>query len=107
MRNIYLASDSQARRKLLDICGLKFKVLPARIKEEKKAGISYAALVKRNALKKAQGVAKKIKSGIIIAADTICLQDKKIFGKPQNLKEARLMLKQLSRKPQWLYTGLA
>ncbi len=108
MRNIYLASDSKARKKLLGIFGLKFKVLPSRIKEKRIAAyLSYAELAKRNAREKAKQAAGKVKRGIIIAADTIVAQDKKIFGKPKDLKEARVMLKKLSSKPQWLYTGIA
>ena len=108
MRKVYLASDSKARRELLKILGIRFKVLPSRIKEKRKPGnLSYAALVKRNALDKAKDVAKRVKSGIIIAADTIVVQHRKIFGKPKDLKDARLMLKRLSKRPQWLYTGIA
>lgn len=108
MRNIYLASDSKARKKLLDIFGLRFKVISSRIKEERKAGnLSYAALVKRNALLKAKDVAMRVKNGIIIGADTIVVQDKKIFGKPKNLKEAQRMLKRLSLETSVVYTGLA
>jgi len=108
MRRIYLASDSQARRKLLNIFGLKFKVISSKIKEERMVGhLSYAALVKRNALTKAQNVAGRVKNGIIVGADTIVVQGKKIFGKPKDLKDAHRMLKRLSQKPQWLYTGIA
>lgn len=108
MRNIYLASDSKARRELLRVFGLKFKVLPTGIKEKRRAiNLSYATLVKQNALKKARDVAAMVKKGIIIAADTIVVQGKNIFGKPESLKDARRMLKQLSRRPQWVYTGIA
>ncbi len=107
MRNIYLASDSRARRKLLNIFGLKFKVISSKAKEEINPRLSYAELVKRNALAKAKNVAHRVKSGIIIGADTIVVQDKKIFGKPRDLKDAHRMLKRLSKKPQWLYTGVA
>jgi MAF protein len=107
MRKIYLASDSKARKKLLNILGLKFQVIPSKIKEEGRPGISYADLVKRNALAKAKHVAVKVKGGIIIGADTIVVQDKRIFGKPKDMKDARRMLKKLSKKPQWLYTGVA
>lgn len=108
MRRIYLASDSKARQKLLSSLGIKFKVLTSAVKEKKKAGnSSYATLVKRNALLKAEDVAKKVKSGIIIAADTVVAEGKKMFGKPKDLKDARLMLKKLCRKPQWIYTGIA
>ncbi|MBL7151532.1 MAG: Maf family protein, partial [Candidatus Omnitrophica bacterium] len=86
MKKIYLASDSRARKKLLKEFGLKFEVMPSRISEAKKpAGLGYAGFVRRNALKKAKEVAKKVKSGIIIAADTVVVQDKKIFGKPKDL----------------------
>ncbi len=86
MRKVYLASDSKARRELLKIFGFKFKVLPAKVKEERNCrGRSYCGLVKSNAREKAEAVAKKLKSGIIIAADTIVVQNKKIFGKPENL----------------------
>src|SRR3989338_2539038 len=108
MRKIYLASDSKARKKLLKILGLKFKVLPAKIKERKKTGnFSYANLVKINALEKARDASRKVKGGIVIAADTIVVQDKKVFGKPRDLSGAKKMLKRLSLKPQWLYTGIA
>jgi len=107
MKKIYLASDSSARKRLLKIFGLKFKVLSSRIKEKRRrGGLSYATLVKRNALAKAKEVAKRVKHGIIVAADTIVVSDKKIFGKPKNLKDARIMLKRLSRAPQWIYTGI-
>ena len=108
MRKIYLASDSKARRELFKIFGLKFKVLSSGIKEKRRPGsLSYAALVKKNALTKAKEVAKRVKHGIIIAADTIAVDGRRIFGKPKNLKDARIMLKRLSRRPQWVYTGIA
>ena len=107
-RNIYLATESAARRKIFKIFGLKFRVLAAKTKEKISRGkLTYAGFVKRNALEKAMAVAKKIKSGIVIAADTITVQDKKIFGKPASIKDAKKMLKQLSARPQDVYTGLA
>lgn len=108
MRKIYLASDSKARKQLLNILGLEFKVLPSRVNELKSRGRStYAELVKANAVNKAKDVASRVRSGIIIAADTIVVQDGRIFGKPKDLSDAKKMLKQLSSKPQWLYTGIA
>ncbi len=109
MKNIYLASNSRARRSLLKLYGLKFKPLSSGVKEKrrKEKGSSFASLVKKNALKKAQAAAGRVKKGIIIAADTIVVQDDRIFGKPRDLEDARRMLKLLSQKPQWLYTGIA
>ena len=108
MRKIYLASDSKARKKLLKIFGLNFKVLPSKIREKTAAGsLSYTQLVKTNALKKAADVASRVKNGVVIAADTIVVCGGKVFGKPKDLSGARKMLKVLAGKPQWLYTGLA
>ncbi len=108
MDKIYLASDSKARRKVLEIFGLKFKVLPSKISEKSYSkNITYAALVKNNAYKKARAAAEKIKEGIIIGADTIVVEGGNIFGKPKDMDDARKMLKQISSKPQWVYTGLA
>jgi MAF protein len=108
MRKIYLASDSKARENLLKFFGFKFRVIPSRVKETRRRNnLSYAGLVKRNALLKAKEVAKRLSSGIIIGADTIVVYDSKVFGKPKNLNDAKKMLKKLSGKAQWLYTGLA
>ncbi len=108
MRKIYLASDSNARKKLLQVLGIKFRILPSRISEQNKLlSFSYSGLVKKNALAKAKVASAKIKSGIIVAADTIVVQGNKIFGKPKNLMDARKMLKKLSSAAQDIYTGVA
>ncbi|MFH1397632.1 MAG: Maf family nucleotide pyrophosphatase [Candidatus Omnitrophota bacterium] len=108
MRTIYLASGSKARAKLLKSIGLKFKVIRSPVKEIRKSSVlTYSGLVQENALKKAEAAAKKVRSGIIVAADTIVVENNRISGKPKNLKEARKMLKRLASKPQWVYTGLA
>jgi len=107
MQKIYLASDSKARKKLLNILGIKFKVIPSRYTKEKKAGRSYPDIVKANALNKAKEVSSRIKQGVVIGADTIVVQGDRIYGKPRDLKDARKMLKRLSSNPHCLYTGIA
>jgi len=90
------------------IFGVRFRVVPSRIKERRTRGTrSYRQLVILNALRKAEDVAGKVRNGIVIGADTVMVQDKKIFGKPRNINHARQMLKSISRKPQDVYTGLA
>ena len=108
MKKIYLASASKAREELFRMLGLKFRVLPSRIREKRLAGkLSYPELVKRNALAKAKDVAERVSDGIIVAADTVTVGGGSIFGKPRNLKDARAMLRRLSGSVQWVYTGLA
>jgi septum formation protein len=107
MRKLILASRSTARRKLLNDIGLKFTVSAPNVKEKRIIKTDCAALVMENALSKALDVAGRTKTGIVIAADTVVLVGKRIIGKPKNIKDAFRTLRLLSRKPQWVYTGIA
>ena len=107
MPRIILASRSKPRMKLLKQIGLKFIVAPARVKEERTIRRSCADLVIENAMRKAKAVSKKFRSGVVIGADTVVLVGKKIIGKPKNIADACRTLGILSKKPQWVYTGLA
>jgi septum formation protein len=51
-------------------------------------------------------VAKRLKSGYVIGADTVVLLDRKMIGKPRNKSHARKMLKEMSEKTVSVYTGL-
>ena len=107
MKPIYLASNSKARKKLFTIFGRKFKVIPSGIEELQWDGaMPFSALVKKNALLKAKASALKVRSGIIVSADTLVTDGKSVFGKPKDLREAKKMLKHLSGSSQWVYTGL-
>lgn len=108
MKPIILASRSPQRKKLLKLLGLKFSVRPSKVKELKKITSTCAALVKQNALLKAEDVAQRTNRGIIIGSDTLVyVGNKTIIGKPKNLKDARRILRILFSKPQWIYTGVA
>ena len=106
MRKIVLASKSKARQKLLRQMGLKFRVAASRVKESRSPKPRCSDLVMDNALKKAKDVAKKFDSGVVIGADTVVLAGRKIVGKPKNKKDAFKILRTISQKPQWVYTGL-
>ncbi len=108
MKKIILASASPQRKKLMKLLGIPFSIRPSRAKEIHHPTKSCPALVKRNALLKAQEVANRTKEGIVIGADTlVILGNGEIIGKPRNLKEAKKRLKQLFRKPSYVYTGVA
>lgn len=104
---IILASRSKARQKILRDLGVKFKVVPSSVEEHRVLGRSAAATAKANALLKARQVAGRLKKGIVVGCDTLVAQGGKVFGKPATLKEARAMLKDLTRRPHRLYTGVA
>ena len=108
MKNtIVLASESPRRKELLKRMGIPvFKVFPPRIKENLGKDFSISAL-KKVALKKALAVSKKVRRGLIIAADTVVVVKGLIYGKPVNIKKARTMLKTLSGTTQAVWTAVA
>jgi len=104
---IILASKSKARSQILKNLGVKFRVIAPRVKEHEGRISRPKKEVMANALLKAREVASRVKSGVVIGCDTLVWQDGKVFGKPKDLKQARVCLKMLSSKPHWLYTGIA
>lgn len=105
---IILASASQRREKLLREAGLTFEVSPSRVQERHLLTSTRPALVKYNALLKANDIASRLKEGIVIAADTIVFDgDKNVVGKPRHVQEAAEVLLRLCRLPHWVYTGVA
>ena len=69
--------------------------------------MTCAEIVIENAARKAKAVSKKCKTGVIIAADTVVFDGKTLITKPKHLKDAFNTLRALSKKPQWVYTGIA
>ncbi|MDD5774156.1 MAG: Maf family protein [bacterium] len=113
-KTIILASASPRRKILLKSMGIKFKAIPADVKENLSSSkLSPSRLAVNLALKKANYIfkknknSKKIKNSIIIGADTIIVLGKKILGKPKNKKDAFRILSLLSGKKHLVITGLA
>ncbi len=104
---IYLASKSPRRKKMLDLMGVKFNVLDIDVNE--RINISYSPVknVKQIAKQKSEEALLRIKSGIVITADTIVVLEGKIIGKPKNKHDAKRILKLLSGKYHFVYTGFA
>jgi len=107
MRKVILASKSKARRALLRQIGLRFSVAASHVKEKRALKKRCSDLVVENALRKAEKIAGRLRSGVVIGADTVVLVGSKIIGKPKNVKQAIKTLRLLSRRPQQVYTGLA
>jgi len=104
---IILASTSPRRLELLRGLGLKVKVIGSRVRESKFNISDPEKLAKTLALTKAQEVARRMKSGLIIGADTIVVLKGKILGKPNDEEEAKSMLRKLSGRTHEVLTGLA
>jgi septum formation protein len=102
---IYLASKSPRRRKLLKQLGIRFKSFSVNTVENVFDGEHPVNCVKRLALEKMKRARKKVQNGIIITADTIVVLDKKVIGKPKNYKDAIKILLMLSGRVHTVYTG--
>lgn len=102
---IYLASKSPRRRKLLKQLNINFKSFSVDVNENIGKTEKPAHIVKRLANKKLLKAKEKVKNGIIITADTIVVLDGKVIGKPANTKNAKTILKKLSGRVHKVYTG--
>jgi septum formation protein len=102
---IYLASKSPRRKKLLKQINLKFKSVDLHYREKINDGEDPVFLVKRISIEKLNEALLKIKKGIIITADTIVVIDNQILGKPKSKIDAKRILKKLSGRTHFVYTG--
>ena len=108
--NITLASASPRRYKLLQQIGLKFIVSPSQIQEPELDGENIEDIekgVQELALKKADYVAQKQGTGLIIGSDTTVVYQSKSLGKPKERFEAKRVLKMLSNGQHRVLTGIA
>jgi len=104
---IYLASGSPRRKELLGWMGLKFEVIEHEVDEKSVKSRSLKDLAGELALRKADSVVKKIKTGLVIGSDLIVDFKGKQLGKPKDLKEAKKTLKILRNKTHMIYCGVA
>ena len=108
---LYLASASPRRKALLQQVGLKPRVLPSRVPEARKKGEKPQAMVLRLAMAKAAEVAVRLaakgeRRGWVLAADTTVAVGAKVLEKPAGPAGAAAMLKALSGKSHFVYTGV-
>lgn len=102
---LYLASKSPRRRKLLKQLNLKFKSLSVDSDELVKPDELPHRAVMRIAKEKMYLARRKIKSGIIITADTIVFLNNQVLGKPKDEKDAFRMLRKLSGKTHQVFSA--
>ncbi len=107
MKNIYLASSSPRRERILKELGLNFSINPPEHFIEKESGTEAEDLVCHNSLGKAKEVAVNYRNAIIIGCDTIITIDKEIFSKPLTSENAYTMLEKLSGRWHNVLSGLA
>lgn len=102
-----LASASPRRAELLAAAGFEFDVEPAHVDETVRAGEKPTAYAQRIARDKALAVAARHPSRVVLAADTIVVVDREIFGKPADRADAARMLRALSNRDHAVLTAVA
>ena len=104
-----LASASPRRRELLGSLGFDLTIVPADIDESRKAGETPVELVGRLAHEKAYAVLEERgmdDDRLLLAADTIVWRGDEALGKPADIEEARVMLRELSGHTHHVSTGV-
>lgn len=106
-RTVILASASPRRRALLEALGLSCRTEPAAVDETPRDGEPAAAFAERAARDKAEAVAERHPSAVVLAADTVVEVDGTILGKPADAADARRMLLLLAGREHRVHTGVA
>ena len=104
---LYLASASPRRREILAAAKIPFKVVKSRYIERPLPGLGPVALVKKHAEAKARKAVLPKNARFVLGADTIVWCGGKILGKPKDWKQAEAMLRKISGRRHFVYTGLA
>ena len=105
---LILASGSPRRAKILRQLGVAFEVRKSDAPEVSHPG-DPERTVRENALAKGAALAAEARrSGAgVLSADTIVWMDGRIYGKPRDLGEAKVFLRELSGRTHTVFTGVA
>jgi septum formation protein len=104
---LILASASPRRRQLLTEAGYDIEVDPSDVDEpEPGPGAEPAAYVAGLAWKKAEAVARRRGTGLILAADTVGAVDGQILNKPVDRADAERMIRLQEGRDSDVLTGL-
>lgn len=104
---LILASGSPRRRELLSLITDEFEILVSGCDEFVPEGTPAEKVPAILAEQKALAVAKLRPEDTVIGSDTVVVLNDEIFGKPKDKVHAHAMLKALSGKRHFVYTGVA
>jgi septum formation protein len=107
LEKLVLASSSPRRAEILNAVGWTFSTIAANVDETRAKSEDAVTYVKRLALSKAQAVARRLSSGLVLGADTVVVIDGEILGQPRDPRDARRMLMDLRGKWHEVFTGVA
>jgi septum formation protein len=104
---LILASGSPRRAEILTAVGWQFTKQVADVDESLRPDETPENYVQRLAREKAEAVAARHESALVLGADTTVVINEEIIGKPSDLDDARRMLKKLSGNWHEVLTGVA
>ncbi|MEN9203580.1 MAG: nucleoside triphosphate pyrophosphatase [Thermostichus sp. DG_1_6_bins_120] len=105
---IVLASQSAARRQLLEAAGIPYRVQPSYFDEGQIQLTDPVQLVQKLALAKAEVVAAQQREAVLVlGADSVLYFQGEILGKPVDAAEAERRWRQMRGQVGELYTGHA
>jgi septum formation protein len=96
--SLILASYSPRRRQLLAHAGFEFETISPSVAERFDVDLTLRELTLWNAIHKGMSVARTRPEKVVLAADTLVALDNEIIGKPNDLKDAARILRQLSNR---------
>lgn len=105
-KRVILASGSPRRKELLSELISDFEVIPSGCEEKVPENSTPEDIVMSLSLQKAQDVARNHEDAVVIGSDTIVYSDGEIMGKPVDKADAERMLRKLSGKSHFVYTGV-
>ncbi len=105
---IILASASPRRRALLRALNLPFTVAVSGVDEDAvDPALDPQTMVRLLARQKAEAVAREVRFGLVIGADTTVVLDELALGKPADPDDARAMLRRLRGRLHHVISGVA
>ena len=112
MVEIILASKSKVRKEILDKNNIYSKVKPSNVDEDMvknsllKENISPEAISKNLAELKANKISLKFQEQVVLGADSVIDLDGELISKPEDRKQAMVILKKLNGKEHHLISSV-
>lgn len=119
---LILASGSERRRQLMDMCGYDYEIIVSNADEsikisdpkvyvetlaERKASEVFNRLKAENKAESENKTGAEARKTAVIGSDTVVELDGEIIGKPKNREDAIRIISMLSGRTHTVYTGLA
>lgn len=104
---LVLASTSPRRRELLSLLGIPFEIITPMFEERLVSGRMADDLAAEFARSKAASVAQHYSEALVLASDTLIQLNGEVLGKPEDLAEARAILRRMAGREHQVQTAVA